>query len=153
MMSCFPTWVRLAALATVLLVRPAWIPAAYAGDEADAKSAATAVPEELADQGRVYYVQPSDRPQVTFTSRTPAEKFKGVSAKLVGYVVSSEKEGALPVEFVGGEFLYAVRVDTSQGFELCPADACRIDDDAAAVQARLARGPCLLTWAVSTSGD
>ena len=32
------------------------------------------------------------------------------------------------VEFVGGEFLYAVRVDTSQGFELCPADACRVDD-------------------------
>lgn len=32
------------------------------------------------------------------------------------------------VEFVGGRFLYAVRVDTSQGFELCPADACRIDD-------------------------
>lgn len=32
------------------------------------------------------------------------------------------------VEFVGGRFLYAVRVDTSQGFELCPADACRADD-------------------------
>ena len=32
------------------------------------------------------------------------------------------------VEFVGGHFLYAVRVDTSQGFELCPADACRVDD-------------------------
>jgi hypothetical protein len=31
-------------------------------------------------------------------------------------------------EFVGGEFLYAVRVDASAGFELCPADACRIDD-------------------------
>ena len=31
-------------------------------------------------------------------------------------------------EFIGGEFLYAVRVDTSQGFELCPADACRIGD-------------------------
>jgi len=31
------------------------------------------------------------------------------------------------VEFVGGKFLYAVRVDTSQGFELCPADACQID--------------------------
>src|SRR5947208_9913433 len=27
------------------------------------------------------------------------------------------------VEFVGAKFLYAVRVDTSQGFELCPADA------------------------------
>ncbi len=32
------------------------------------------------------------------------------------------------VEFVGGHFLYAVRVDTSQGFELCPADACRISE-------------------------
>jgi GNAT superfamily N-acetyltransferase len=31
------------------------------------------------------------------------------------------------VEFVGGELIYAVRVDTSQGFELCPADACQID--------------------------
>src|SRR5262245_32477004 len=31
------------------------------------------------------------------------------------------------VEFVGGRLLYAVRVDTSQGFELCPADACQVD--------------------------
>ena len=32
------------------------------------------------------------------------------------------------VEFIGGKLLYAVRVDTSLGFELCPADACRIDE-------------------------
>lgn len=31
-------------------------------------------------------------------------------------------------EFIGGKFLYAVRVDTSDGFELCPADACSIED-------------------------
>lgn len=31
------------------------------------------------------------------------------------------------VEFIGGRLLYAVRVDTSQGFELCPADACKVD--------------------------
>jgi hypothetical protein len=37
------------------------------------------------------------------------------------------------VEFVGGKFLYAVRVDTSQGFELCPADACQIDSPSLAV--------------------
>ena len=32
------------------------------------------------------------------------------------------------VEFVGGRFLYAVRVDTSEGFELCPADVCNVND-------------------------
>jgi hypothetical protein len=32
------------------------------------------------------------------------------------------------VEFVGEEFLYAVRVDTSLGFELCPADVCQVGD-------------------------
>jgi len=31
-------------------------------------------------------------------------------------------------EFVGGRFLYAVEVDTSEGFELCPADVCQIGD-------------------------
>ena len=36
-----------------------------------------------------------------------------------------------PLEFVGGRFLYAVRVDTSQGFELCPADQCQVEPGAA----------------------
>jgi hypothetical protein len=31
-------------------------------------------------------------------------------------------------EFVGGRFLYAVEVDASDGFELCPADACNVGD-------------------------
>jgi len=31
-------------------------------------------------------------------------------------------------EFVGGRFIYAVEVDTSDGFELCPADACAVGD-------------------------
>jgi hypothetical protein len=31
-------------------------------------------------------------------------------------------------EFIGGEFFYAVRVDTTQGFELCPADDCQLED-------------------------
>lgn len=30
------------------------------------------------------------------------------------------------VEFVGGELLYAVRVDTTSGFQLCPAEACAL---------------------------
>jgi hypothetical protein len=32
------------------------------------------------------------------------------------------------VEFVGGKLLYAVRVDTTLGFELCPADVCEVGD-------------------------
>ncbi len=32
-------------------------------------------------------------------------------------------------EFVGGRFLYAVRVDTRAGFELCPADGCQTAED------------------------
>jgi len=31
-------------------------------------------------------------------------------------------------EFVGGRFMYAVEVDTREGFELCPADACAVGD-------------------------
>jgi glutathione synthase/RimK-type ligase-like ATP-grasp enzyme len=31
------------------------------------------------------------------------------------------------MEFIGGDFFYAVRVDTSAGFELCPADVCAPD--------------------------
>src|SRR5689334_12327720 len=31
-------------------------------------------------------------------------------------------------EFIGGKFLYAVRADTTLGFELCPADVCEIGD-------------------------
>ncbi|TVS13089.1 MAG: alpha-L-glutamate ligase [Wenzhouxiangella sp.] len=32
------------------------------------------------------------------------------------------------MEFIGGKFYYAVRVDASDGFELCPADECADED-------------------------
>ncbi|MBO6515077.1 MAG: alpha-L-glutamate ligase [Bacteroidia bacterium] len=32
------------------------------------------------------------------------------------------------LEFIGGELYYAVRIDSSNGFELCPADSCNIND-------------------------
>lgn len=34
------------------------------------------------------------------------------------------------VEIVDGQFLYAIRAATDKGFQLCPADACQIDDAA-----------------------
>ncbi|WP_175988084.1 RimK family alpha-L-glutamate ligase [Bacillus sp. Marseille-Q1617] len=47
---------------------------------------------------------------------------------LIQEYIQSPDSSITRCEFVGGKFLYAVRVDTSEGFELCPADACQIDD-------------------------
>ena len=33
------------------------------------------------------------------------------------------------LEFIGGKFFYGVQVDTSGGFELCPADSCEVGDN------------------------
>lgn len=47
---------------------------------------------------------------------------------LIQEYIQSPESYITRCEFVGGRFVYAVRVDTSEGFELCPADACQIGD-------------------------
>jgi hypothetical protein len=47
---------------------------------------------------------------------------------LIQEYIQSPENYITRCEFVGGKFVYAVRVDTSEGFELCPADACQIGD-------------------------
>ena len=47
---------------------------------------------------------------------------------LVQQYVQAPEPFITRVEFVGGRLLYAVRVDTSLGFELCPADDCQTGD-------------------------
>lgn len=47
---------------------------------------------------------------------------------LIQEYIQSPESYITRCEFVGGNFVYAVRVDTSEGFELCPADACQIGD-------------------------
>ena len=47
---------------------------------------------------------------------------------LVQQYVQAPEPFITRVEFVGGRYIYAVRVDTSEGFELCPADACRVEE-------------------------
>ncbi len=42
--------------------------------------------------------------------------------------ISSDPKVITRVEFVKGKFLYAVQVDASDGFELCPADSCNIEE-------------------------
>ncbi len=47
---------------------------------------------------------------------------------LVQEYIQSPQPYIVRCEFIGREFVYAVRVDTSEGFLLCPADSCEIAD-------------------------
>ena len=47
---------------------------------------------------------------------------------LVQEYIQAPEPCIVRVEFIGREFLYAVRVDTSDGFELCPAEVCELED-------------------------
>ncbi len=50
----------------------------------------------------------------------------GVS--LVQEYIAAPEPYITRAEFIGGRFFYAVRVDTGDGFALCPADACQVGD-------------------------
>ncbi|MCE7791363.1 alpha-L-glutamate ligase [Salipaludibacillus sp. CUR1] len=47
---------------------------------------------------------------------------------LLQQYINAPDNSIIRCEFVGGKFLYAVKVDTSEGFELCPAEACDIQE-------------------------
>ena len=50
------------------------------------------------------------------------------SVNLIQQYIEPAEPFITRIEIVDGEFLYALRSSTEQGFELCPADACAIDD-------------------------
>ena len=47
---------------------------------------------------------------------------------LIQNYIFSPDSSIIRVEFVDKKFLYAVKVNTENGFELCPADECKFDD-------------------------
>jgi hypothetical protein len=109
-------------------------------------------PRTIAAVGKAHIITAAQQMRGSFiTKHNRAGKGLGVRLfndvrALQGYVHSPEWEDSVDgitliqeyirapepfitrVEFVGGEFLYAVRVDTSLGFELCPADVCAVGD-------------------------
>ena len=50
---------------------------------------------------------------------------------LVQEYIYAPDQSIIRAEFIGGKFFYAVRVDTSDGFELCPADVCQVPGETA----------------------
>ncbi len=48
---------------------------------------------------------------------------------LIQEYIKSKTNTIIRTEFINSEFLYAVQVDTSGGFELCPADACNLKEE------------------------
>lgn len=53
---------------------------------------------------------------------------------LIQQYIRSEDGHIIRSEFVGREYVYAVKVDSSDGFELCPADVCQIGPDGQVIQ-------------------
>jgi len=74
--------------------------AAAPGAERTEAGASLVVPSEHAEAGTVYHVLPGKDAQVTFTSDAPLEHIKGVSNKVVGYVVAGEEGDILAGEFL-----------------------------------------------------
>lgn len=57
----------------------------------------------------------------------PIESIDGII--LLQEYIKPRESHIIRMEFIGGKFFYAVKVDTSCGFELCPADDCHVDDE------------------------
>ncbi|WP_426955966.1 ATP-grasp domain-containing protein [Muricoccus radiodurans] len=68
-----------------------------------------------------------------FLAEAPEEEQPADGLWLLQDYIRAERPVITRAEFIGGRFLYAVEVDTSAGFELCPAEACAIGDAACPV--------------------
>lgn len=62
-----------------------------------------------------------------FLKETSVEEITIDGVVVLQEYIKPPKEFITRMEFIDGKFYYAVRVNTSEGFELCPADVCEID--------------------------
>lgn len=73
------------------------------------------VSEEHLALGTVYYVLPTKKPAITFTSKAKNETFKGKSSAVAGYCIVPGKEGELPAKLAAGMFsVPVVSLDTGR---------------------------------------
>ena len=68
---------------------------------------------------------------ISFEKHINSDKFEesidGIT--LLQEYIKPKTDTIIRTEFVDNQFLYAVQVDTSKGFELCPADACNVEKE------------------------
>ena len=69
-----------------------------------------------------------------FLANTDLSEFTIDGLVLLQEYIQSPDQTITRMEFIGGKFYYAVRVDTGGGFELCPADGCTIEGLACPVE-------------------
>jgi len=67
-----------------------------------------------------------DRTQLAAVLDDPATEQPLDGTWLVQTYIEAPEPVITRCEFIGGEFYYALQVDTSGGFDLCPADACAL---------------------------
>lgn len=65
--------------------------------------------------------------QYYITSDDFEESVDGIT--LLQEYIAAPTESIFRMEFVDSKFLYAVEVDTSEGFELCPSEACELESN------------------------
>ncbi|SHI42070.1 hypothetical protein SAMN02745194_00313 [Roseomonas rosea] len=68
-----------------------------------------------------------------FLAEVPDDELPADGLWLLQDYIRAARPFITRAEFIGGRFLYAVEVDTSSGFELCPADVCEVPAPSAAV--------------------
>ncbi len=81
-----------------------FVGAVLAQDDVQEARPGVQVPDEHAKLGRVYRVVPSQKPQVTFRSKTRAEQFTGTTTRIIGYAVVANGTESSTVELAAGEF-------------------------------------------------
>lgn len=70
-----------------------------------------------------------DRSQLEAFIMAPSYEAPVDGISMVQEYIYAPDRSITRAEFIGGKFFYAVRVDTSDGFELCPADVCQVPGD------------------------
>lgn len=72
--------------------------------------------------------------QFTDLSNDNDEEFSVDGIYLLQQYIKSPKQVINRAEFIGFQLMYVIEVDTRQGFQLCPSDACRKTADAKLVK-------------------